>query len=318
MSVVVVGDVVTDIHVVHSGPIAVGSDTPATIRVAGGGSGANTSAWLARTGMPVQLVAVVGRDRAGDDRLAELVAAGVGCVHIRRSDDAPTGCIVVLGHAGQRSFLTDRGANLRLVPSDVDHALAGADGRSASSRAGADGRSASSRAGDARHLHLSGYVLLDGESRPAGSQALAAARERGLSTSVDMASAEPLRQAGPSTVLNWVRGVDILFANLDEARVLVDGSDPLDLARALAAYAANVVVKLGPDGSVWATREAAVRAPAVPVDPVVDTTGAGDAFAAGALAAWLAGSTPAECLGAGSRLGAAAVSVVGGRPATQS
>ena len=245
---------------------------------------------------------MVGRDRAGDDRLAELAAAGVGCVHIRRSDDAPTGSIVVLGHAGQRSFLTDRGANLlprtiRCGPCPRRH----------------DGRSAS-----ARHLHLSGYMLLDRASRPAGSHALAAARERGLSTSVDMASAQPLRQAGPSTVLSWVRGVDILFANLDEARVLADGSDPLDLARALAAYAANVVVKLGPDGSVWATPEIAVRAPAVPVDPVVDATGAGDAFAAGVLAAWLAGSAPAECLQAGARLGAAAVSVVGGRPPGQS
>src|SRR5262249_9129875 len=158
-------------------------------------------------GSRVELVAVVGRDRAGDDRMAELAAAGVGCVHIRRSDDARTGSIVVLAHGQERSFLTDRGANLLLVPSDVDPALAGADGRSASSRA------------EARPLHLPGYVLLDEASRPAGVHALRAARERGLSTSVDMASAEPLRRVGPSTVLDWVHGVDLLFANLDEARV---------------------------------------------------------------------------------------------------
>ena len=302
MSVVVVGDVVTDILVVHSGPIAIGSDTPATIRVTGGGSAANTAAWLARTGTPVELVAVVGRDRAGDDRLAELAAAGVGCVHIRRSDDAPTGSIVVLAHAGQRSFLTDRGANLRLVPSDVDPALAADDGRSAAPGTCTCPATCCSTGPPGRPGRMPW-------PRPASA---------GLTTSVDMASAAPLRQAGPSTVLSWVRGVDILFANLDEARVLADGSDPLDLARALAAYAANVVVKLGPDGSVWATPEIAVRAPAVPVDPVVDATGAGDAFAAGVLAAWLAGSTPAECLQAGARLGAAAVSVVGGRPPGQS
>src|SRR6185369_7273857 len=166
MTIVVVGDVVTDIHAVHSGPIAVGSDTPAAIRVLGGGSAANTAAWLAAAGARVELVAVVGRDRAGDDRIAELTAAGVGCVHIRRTDDARTGSIVVLAHGHERSFLTDRGANLLLVPSDGDPALV-----------------------SSRHLHLSGYVLLDEASRPAGVHALAAARERGLSTSVDMASA---------------------------------------------------------------------------------------------------------------------------------
>ena len=291
MTIVVVGDVVTDIHAVHSGPIAVGSDTPAAIRVLGGGSAANTAAWLAAAGARVELVAVVGRDQAGDDRIAELTAAGVGCVHIRRTDDARTGSIVVLAHGQERSFLADRGANLLLVPSDVDPALV-----------------------SSRHLHLSGYVLLDAASRPAGVHALAAARERGLSTSVDMASAEPLRRAGPSTVLGWVRGVDLLFANLDEARVMVDEQDPLDLARALTAHASHVVVKLGAEGSVWASAGVVVQAPSVTVGTVVDVTGAGDAFAAGVLHAWLNGSEPMECLVAGAQLGAAAVTAAGGRP----
>jgi sugar/nucleoside kinase (ribokinase family) len=292
MSVVVVGDVVTDIHVVHNGPIATGSDTPASIRVMGGGSAANTAAWLATTGSAVDLVAVVGRDSAGDERLAELTAAGVGCVHIRRSADAPTGSIVVLAHGGDRSFLTDRGANLLLVPSDVDSVLSTS----------------------TRHLHLSGYVLLDASSQAAGRHALTAARGRGLTTSVDMASAEPLRRVGPSTVLEWVRGVDILLANLEEARVLAGRSDPVAAARSLNSYARTVVVKLGERGSVWSAGGAAVEAPAVPADSVVDATGAGDAFAAGLLSAWLNGSSPAQCLAAGARLGAAAVGVVGGRP----
>jgi ribokinase len=295
MSVVVVGDVVTDIHVVHDGPIATGSDTPASIHITGGGSAANTAAWLATTGTPVDLVTVVGRDAAGDDRLAELTAAGVGCVHIRRSPDAPTGSIVVLAHAGERSLLADRGANLLLVPSDVDSALSTG----------------------TRHLHLSGYVLLDASSRAAGRHALRAARDRGLTTSVDMASAEPLRRVGTSTVLEWVRGVDILLANLDEARALVDVPDPVAAARSLSSYARAVVVKLGAGGAVWASGGAVVEAPAVEAAVVVDSTGAGDAFAAGLLSDWLAGTPPAGCLSAGARLGAAAVGVVGGRPLSQ-
>jgi sugar/nucleoside kinase (ribokinase family) len=296
MSVVVVGDVVTDIHAVHSGPLVVGSDTPASIRVTGGGSAANTAAWLAATGTPVQLVAVVGLDVAGDDRLAELTAAGVGTAHMRRSGDAPTGSVIVLVRDGERSFLTDRGANLLLVPSDVDSAL-------------------DALAATARHLHLSGYVLLDGYSRPAGLRALAAARERGLTVSVDMASAEPLRRAGPSTVLDWLRGSDLLFANLDEARVLADRSDPVALAMALSSHARTAVVKLGAVGAVWASSAGVVEVPALPVPLMADPTGAGDAFAAGVVSAWLSGSSPGECLEAGARLGAAAVGVVGGRPA---
>jgi ribokinase len=291
MSVVVVGDAVTDIHAVHSGPIEVGSDTPASIRVSGGGSGANTAAWLATTGTAVRLVAVVGRDAAGDDLVAELTAGGVECVHVRRSGDAPTGSVIVLTHAGERSFITDRGANLLLVPSDVDSSL----------RPGV------------RHLHLSGYALLDASSRAAGRHALAAARSHGCTTSVDVASTAPLRRVGPSTVLEWVRGTDILFANLDEARVLADAPSPAEIARALSAYAGTAVVKLGADGAVWASGAEVFAAPAVPTS-VVDPTGAGDAFAAGVLASWLGGSAPADCLAAGATLGAAAVAVAGGRP----
>jgi sugar/nucleoside kinase (ribokinase family) len=291
MSVVVVGDAVTDIHAVHSGPIEVGSDTPASIRVSGGGSAANTAAWLATTGTAVQLVAVVGRDAAGDDVIAELTAAGVDCVHVRRSGDAPTGSVIVLTHAGERSFVTDRGANLLLVPSDVDSVL----------RPGV------------RHLHLSGYTLLDASSRSAGRHALTAARAHGCTTSVDVASTAPLRRAGPSTVLEWVRGTDILFANLEEARVLSDGESPVHIAHALTRYAGAVVVKLGADGAVWASGGDVVTAAAVSAC-VIDPTGAGDAFAAGVLASWLGGCSPEECLAAGARLGAAAVSVAGGRP----
>src|SRR4029079_18059373 len=99
----------------------------------------------------------------------------------------------------ERTMLADRGANLLLTPADVDAALESAP--------------------DAAHLHLSGYVLLDPASAPAGRHALAAARARGLSTSVDAASAGPLRRA--PDLLSWVRGVDVLFANLAEALVLV-------------------------------------------------------------------------------------------------
>jgi ribokinase len=291
--IVVVGDVVTDVLAVLAGPLAPGSDAPASIRVTGGGQGANTAAWLARAGVAVTLVGVVGADEAGDARIAELAAAGVTCA-VRRAPGAPTGSIVVLVDGTERTMVTDRGANLRLSPDDIDAGLAAAPG--------------------ARYLHLSAYTMLDAASRGAGRHALAAARGHGLTTSVDAASAAPLARAGPA-FLDWVRGTDLLLANGDEAAALTGASGPAAQARALAgAVAVAAVVKCGAAGAVWASADGTlVEVAAAPV-AVVDPTGAGDAFAAGLLAAWTAGADPAEALRAGARLGAQAVAQVGARP----
>src|SRR5690606_31449381 len=244
---------------------------------------------------PTTLVATVGDDAPGRERVAELAGAGVDCA-VREVPGVPTGTLVVLAEPAERTMLSDRGAADHLRPADVDRALDTAAG--------------------ARHLHLSGYVLFGAGSRAAGRHALAAARARGLRTSVDAASAGPLRGTGADRFLDWVRGVDLLLANADEAAVLTGGpgaGDPVARARALTAYAGAVVVKLGPGGAVWAGRRVVRAAP--PRVSAVDPTGAGDAFAAGLLAARLAGAGPAAALRAGVRLGARAVSAPGGRPA---
>lgn len=291
--VLVVGDLITDVVAVLAGPMATGSDAPAAIRFSGGGQAANTAAWLAAQGVPVTLVGAVGDDGQGRERVAELERAGVDCAVTRHPEHA-TGTVIVLATAGERTMITERGANLRLAPADVDAALAAAP--------------------DARHLHLSGYTLLDAESRPAGLRALAAARERGLTTSVDAASAAPLRRVGAAAFLTWVRGVDLLLVNADEATVLAGGLDPAAQGRALSASARRIVVKQGAAGAVWVDREATVAvAPARRV-AVVDVTGAGDAFAAGLLAAWLDGAGPEGALARAGDLGALAVSQVGARP----
>jgi ribokinase len=281
MRIVVVGDILTDVLAVHASPVEAGTDTPARIELTGGGSAANTAAWLAELGVPVTLVGVVGTDAAGAARSDELASAGVTCA-VRRTREAPTGTVVVLSRAGERSMLTDRGASAQLSTVDIDTALAGAP--------------------DATHLHLSGYVLLDERSRAAGRYALRAAAERGLTTSVDAASAGPLRRAGGEAFLSWVRGADLLLANSDEAGALPS----------LPAGIPHVVIKRGAEGAEWLARPPV----AVPADPavVVDVTGAGDAFAAGVLRAWCSGAGPVEALRAGTRLGARAVASPGARP----
>jgi sugar/nucleoside kinase (ribokinase family) len=288
---VVVGDVVTDVLALHDRPLAVGSDTPARVRMLGGGSGANTAAWLAASGVPTTFVGVVGADEAGSARVAELTALGVRA-SVRRTGDAPTGGVVVLSSAGERTMISDRGANLLLSPADVDAGIAAG----------------------ARHLHLSGYTLLDQPARDAGRYALAAAARAGLTTSVDMAAAAIVRRVGPAAFLSWVRGTDLLLANSDEASALVGDGSPADLAVRLTGWAGHAVVKCGAAGAVWACAGGEVVEASAEPCSVVDATGAGDAFTAGLLSAWLAGGSPAEALHAGTSTGAAAVSVVGGRP----
>jgi ribokinase len=291
--IIVVGDLVTDVLVEQNGPLQTGSDTDASIRVGGGGQAANTAAWLAHIGHPVTLVSAVGDDPAGQDRVAELEWAGVRSA-VQICAGTPTGSVVVLTHADERTMITDRGASLRLDPAHVTSVI--------------------ENAPDGAHVHLSGYPLLHDGSRAAGLAALAAAARRGLQVSVDAASAAPLRLVGASAFLTWVRGTSLLLCNADEAEVLAGPGSARTQAGLLTAHVAAAVVKQGAGGAVWRARDGAEFTGRANGVPVKDPTGAGDAFAAGLLAAWCSGADPAAALAAGAELGARAVSVLGARP----
>jgi ribokinase len=289
----VAGDLVTDVLVEHDGDIRIGSDTDAAIRVAGGGQAANTAAWLASAGHQVTLIAAVGDDQPGRDRVAELTAAGVRCA-VQVLPGAATGSVVVLTGPGERTMITDRGASLLLEPGHVTSVIAAAPAGS--------------------HLHLSAYPLLHAGSRPAGLAALTAAAERGITVSVDAASAAPLRDAGARAFLAWVRDTGLLLCNADEAEVLAGPGSAAEQAGRLTAHVRNAVVKQGAAGAVWAGPDGVWPVAADPV-PVKDPTGAGDAFAAGLLGAWCSGAAPEAALRAGAALGGLAVSRIGARPA---
>jgi sugar/nucleoside kinase (ribokinase family) len=276
--VVVVGDVALDVLVSPHTPVVPGADVPASIRTSAGGAGANTAAWLAHLGAEVTLVGRVGDDPAGRAAARDLAAAGVRPV-LAVDPDAATCTVVVLLGDGERTMLSDRGAAARLSPGDLPD-LDGAD-----------------------HLHLSGYVLLDESSRAAGRMALAAAAAAGLTRSVDPQTAPGL----DGRFRDWVRGVDLLLPNADELAAL--GPDPLvPGVRAVASTR-------GAAGATWQDGRGFWTVPAPPAQ-VVDPTGAGDAFDAGLLVAWLSGAGPAEALRAGCAAGAAAVAVSGARPPT--
>jgi ribokinase len=286
--IVVLGDVMVDVVARLSVPLAPRSDAPAVIRFHGGGSAANTAAWLAKAGTRPLLVGRVGDDERGRAARDELLAAGVDAV-LAADPELPTGtCVVIVGPEGERTMAPDAGANDGLSDTDLPDDLLVADG----------------------HLHVAGYALLRAGSRPAARAAIARALERGMTVSVDPSSAALL---SPKFV-DHAEGAGLLLPNADEAQMLSGERDPQRAARALAARFAEVVVTLGAEGALWTDGHESVRTEALPVDAAVDSTGAGDAFAAGLLAARLDGAGPAEALAAAVRLAAQAVARPGGRP----
>jgi ribokinase len=157
-----------------------------------------------------------------------------------------------------------------------------------------------------------GYALLREGSREAARTAIARAKAAGMTVSVDPSSAALLSPQ----FLDLAEGAALLLPNADEAAALTGARDPAKAARKLAKRFPEVVVKLGEEGVLWVNGEDEVDVPAaVSRAGTLDTTGAGDAFAAGLLAARTGGAEPPEALGAACALAARAVSTPGARPA---
>jgi ribokinase len=289
---VVLGDVMVDVVCRLDGPIAPGSDAPARIEFGYGGSAANVAAWAAAAGgrgaAPV-LAGRIGADEHGRAAEAALRAAGVE-TRLAVDPKRPTGtCVVLVGPDGERSMIPDPGANDGLTEADLPDALLGEGG----------------------HLHLTGYSLVREGSREAARSAIARAEASGMSVSVDPSSAALLSPA----FLEELVGVGLLLPNREEARALSGEVDAEAAARVLAAIVPEVVVTLGAAGALWTDGRAVCRVTAGAPPGVLDTTGAGDAFAAGFLVARLSGAGPEDALRAGCRLGAVAARTPGARPA---
>lgn len=308
---VVLGDVMVDVVCRLDGPIALGSDAPARIEFGYGGSAANVSAWAAvarGAGAPPVLAGRLGADERGRAAEAELRAVGVE-TRLAVDPELATGtCVVLVGPDGERSMVPDPGANDRLAEGDLpDDVLA-----------------------EGAHLHLTGYSLVRDGSRPAARLAIARARERGMSVSVDPSSAALLSPA----FMDELDAVGLLLPNAEEAAALSGEGDAERAAQLLAARVPEVVVTLGAGGALWTDGQEICRVAEADVPAVVrggeegaaaaaaggaggatlDTTGAGDAFAAGFLMARLSGAGSDEALREGCRLAAVAVRTPGARP----
>lgn len=289
--VLVVGDVMTDIIVRPEGPIVPGSDRRAEIRNRPGGSGANQAVWLGAAGADVLFAARVGADERA---MYENYFRGLGVVPALAGDKLlPSGVLVtILDPGGERSFLTDRGANLNLGSDDLPESLLDGVGL----------------------VLVSGYSFFASGPRRAVQDLLKAARRRGVPIGVDPASTGFLDEVGPHLFRDWVGPADWLFANESEAELLTGEADFDAQMRVLGEQFTHVVIKRGRFGAAIGGRGGVIQSRPAPIVKVVDTTGAGDAFAAGFVAALLRGEAHAGCLEAGIASGARAVQVVGGQP----
>ena len=247
------GDLVDDIVVRLGAAINEASDTPARIVRRRGGSAANVVEVAATLGHPARFLGQVGSDAIGQVLIDELGATGadIGCV--QRGGRSGT-IIVLVDEHGERTMLTDRGACLEL--SDPQ-------------RAWLDGVST---------LHVPFYSLTEGALADTSATLIGWAHELGVRVSIDVSSVAVIEQLGAGRVLELLELLrpDVVLANGDEGRVLGIGG-PL--------AGAVTVVKHGPDPVEAYIEHDHFTVPVPRIDHVTDTTGAGDAFAAGFLTA---------------------------------
>ncbi|MGZ8501791.1 MAG: carbohydrate kinase family protein [Candidatus Limnocylindrales bacterium] len=266
--VVVLGDLVLDVVLMPDGPLRRGTDVAGRVSIHQGGSAANAARWLARLGVPTQLIGSVGRDPAGRALVAALRSDGV-TTRIARSGAARTGRIgVLVTKDGERSFVADRGAADLLAPDDLQ----------------------ATWFDRVDLVHLPAYSLLGEPLGLAGRRAVGLARSAGALVTLDLASAAPLLADGRRAALALVRAVapDLVFATAGELGALIGPSGRGDI-RAVD-LAPIVVVKRGPGGVSVLIRDGGPSRFDVATRSILaaDTTGAGDAFDAGFIAEWLA------------------------------
>jgi sugar/nucleoside kinase (ribokinase family) len=278
--VLVVGDVMLDVSV-EAAALARGGDVHGRVRVGPGGAGANAAVWAARSGARVRLLGRVGDDVPGAMVREALEARGVEAALVA-DRDVGTGTMLVVAEAGERSMVSDPGANARLRPEDLPPEL------------------------DAGCVLVSGYLLYHRGSE-AGARA-AMERARAKRVAVDAASWSLLQEFGAGRFLQAASPADMVLANEREAEVLT-GARGDDAARRLGGRFAFAVVKLGHGGAAVAAEGEVSRVR--PVETVaVDPTGAGDAFDGALLAAVAAGASLEEAARRACAAGAEAV----GRP----
>lgn len=290
------GDLVLDVVASAESMLDRDTDTPGEVRSSPGGSAANFAVWSRRVGGSVRFAGRVGDDLLGRALAEDMRREGVEC-RIALDPVHPTAVLVLFREGNQRHMMVPLGANHFLDESDIP----------------------ADWVRTAGWVHVTGYSFFwDGPRRAAG-RAIALAREAGVPLSLDPSSAGFIRRRG----FEVPDGIQVLLPNRDEC-LLLAGLSPEEAGAGAVEEAACrlsercplVAVKLGPEGALLA-REGRVVArvpPAEPDGPVVDATGAGDAWGAAFIHELRRGLPLEEAARRANWLGARVVTRVGARP----
>jgi sugar/nucleoside kinase (ribokinase family) len=232
-----------------------------------GGCGSNVAVNLARMGVKCALVASIGKDETGDLLRAAWKKVGVDLRFLLQSDTSHTGVSIGLVDDDlQPRFIHTPGANAELTVNSlpVDNLIASG----------------------IKHLHIAGYFVLPGLLDGRLAKPLGALQSQGIRTSLDVVTAAAMDD--PTPLWSCLPFLDIFLCNQYEAFLLTRLEDPIQAADYFRKRGANnVIIKLGKAGCLIVNEDLEERIPPPVIDHVVDTTGAGDAFAAGLIAALL-------------------------------
>jgi len=254
------------------------------VTIVAGGGAYITAAHLASLGRPAALLTRLGLDPLSQSLNTELEASGIDLSFVERSSDAGPQPTVALVKDGERAFVSKRAGGSR--PATLEQALS---------------------ADDVVHLHIAEFATL--KDTP---EVIALARSFGLTISLDPSWDDELIRRD-SDFFEICAGIDLLFPNLEEGKALTGESKDEAILQSLRERFPLVVLKRGERGAVASYGSTCASAEALRVN-VVDTTGAGDAFNAGFLHAWLDTSDLERSLAAGIEAGGLAVQAPGGAP----
>lgn len=259
-----------------------------------GGSAANTLAGLAALGRSCAFIGQVREDVLGKAFAHDIRALGIRFDTAARTEEPPTArCLIMVTPDGQRTMNTFLGAAQYLPPAAIDHDLI---------------RSA-------RVLYLEGYLWDPEEPRSAMRGAIDTARAAGREVAFTLSDAFVIERYRDDFRALIEEGlIDILFANEVEIQSLAKVQDFEEAVALFAGKVPTLVVTRSEKGAIAIKGGERFECGAAPVAQVVDTTGAGDLFAAGFLAGHVAGQPPVECLAMGAIAAAEVISHYGARP----
>ena len=259
-----------------------------------GGSAANTLAGLAALGAKCAFIGQVADDQLGEVFAHDIRAGGIAFDTPMRADEPPTArCLIFVTPDGQRTMNTFLGASQFLPAAALDEATIAS----------------------AKVLYLEGYLWDPEEPRAAMRRAIDAARNAGREVAFTLSDAFVISRHGDDFRALIAQGqIDILFANEHELAALTGIEDFHDGIAHLAAKVPTVVVTRSEQGAYAVHGGEHAEVIAEPIARVVDTTGAGDLFAAGFLSGHVRGRPLAECLKLGAICAAEIISHYGARP----